>query len=238
MRFCPSCGTERAGVFCGTCGYRFPGDGSSTSFEPNGVVVDVSDPESEVETPSFEPEDEESIADSPLPGSLIINVDGVAQRFSGQGKITIGRADTNDVIIEDKTVSRRHCEISFDEVSGRWQIFDLASANGVQIDGAFVVEAQLSVGATVRLGENEGDVEFTIEFSPPRQTVTQPRPVTRVVKPKANVASLDPVTREVGAIQLLSPVIGLKYGDGFDAATCCANCGQRKRSARCDTCDR
>ena len=238
MKFCPSCGTERAGVFCGACGFRFPEEGLFSVIESDGAFDAGNEPGSEFDSPSIEVVEVQSAAAPALPGTVVVKVDGVVHRFTGQGKITIGRADTNDVVIEDKTVSRRHCEIGFDEANGEWQIFDLASANGVQIDGSFVVEATLSRRNNVRLGENDDDVEFTIEIAQSQQDAPKPKPVSRPLKPQA-VSTLPAVDSQSDVkIQMLAPVVGLKYGDGFDPGKCCANCGQLRRLTECATCDR
>ncbi len=50
--------------------------------------------------------------------------------------ITIGRGDANDIVINEKRVSRAHAEIRYDH--GVFTIHDLVSQNGVYINGARV----------------------------------------------------------------------------------------------------
>lgn len=50
--------------------------------------------------------------------------------------ITIGRGDSNDIVINEKRVSRAHAEIRYDH--GIFTIHDLVSQNGVYINGARV----------------------------------------------------------------------------------------------------
>ncbi len=45
----------------------------------------------------------------------------------------IGRHLTNDVIVNDKRVSRHHAEIRFER--GQFVLYDLGSTNGVGING-------------------------------------------------------------------------------------------------------
>lgn len=239
MKFCPSCGTGRVGVFCGACGYRFPGEDSPVAAASSGSHGERSESQGEVHHPNIEIDEVQQVVSAPLPGSVAIDVDGTVHRFSGQATITIGRADTNDVIIEDKRVSRRHCEISFDEENGEWKIFDLASANGVQISGALVIEARLSPKSVIRLGEVEGNVEFSVEISQPPVGNPKPQAAPEVARPTpSNVSPAPaPAPKESRETKLLDPVNGLKYGDGFDPSQCCANCGQLQSSDRCETCD-
>lgn len=48
--------------------------------------------------------------------------------------INIGRQLTNDIIVEDKRVSRYHAQIKF-QADGQFSIFDLGSTNGITING-------------------------------------------------------------------------------------------------------
>ncbi len=47
--------------------------------------------------------------------------------------INIGRQLTNDIIVEDKRVSRYHAQIKFQD--GQFNIFDLGSTNGITVNG-------------------------------------------------------------------------------------------------------
>jgi pSer/pThr/pTyr-binding forkhead associated (FHA) protein len=64
----------------------------------------------------------------------------------------IGRADYNDVVIPDESVSTTHAKLQRRE--GVWVLVDLDSTNGTFVDGERVQgEAPLAPGATVRFGE-------------------------------------------------------------------------------------
>jgi pSer/pThr/pTyr-binding forkhead associated (FHA) protein len=48
--------------------------------------------------------------------------------------IRIGRHNTNDIIVNERRVSRFHAEIKYEH--GQFMLYDLRSVNGVQINGA------------------------------------------------------------------------------------------------------
>lgn len=48
--------------------------------------------------------------------------------------VNIGRQLTNDIIVEDKRVSRYHAQIKY-QVDGQFTIFDLGSTNGITVNG-------------------------------------------------------------------------------------------------------
>ena len=66
--------------------------------------------------------------------------------------VNIGRADYNDVVFPDESVSTTHAKLQRRE--GVWVLVDLDSTNGTFIDGDQVKgEAPLAPGATVRFGD-------------------------------------------------------------------------------------
>jgi adenylate cyclase len=65
--------------------------------------------------------------------------------------VQIGRSDTNDVVLRDSSVSRRHASL-LTTPDGGWKIQDLDSANGVVINGKFVKEAKLKNNDQIAVG--------------------------------------------------------------------------------------
>src|SRR5215813_7091119 len=49
-------------------------------------------------------------------------------------RVTLGRANTNRVVLKDELCSREHAEVYLAE--GRWQLRDMKSLNGTFINGA------------------------------------------------------------------------------------------------------
>ena len=71
-------------------------------------------------------------------------------------KITVGRDQDNDVVLDDQSVSRRHAEIVRER--GAYKIVDLGSTNGIRIAKVKVPEAPLVDGLEAILGK------FTLRF--------------------------------------------------------------------------
>jgi len=66
--------------------------------------------------------------------------------------VNIGRADYNDLVIPDESISTSHAKLQRRE--GIWTLVDLDSTNGCFVDGERVQgEATLAPGASVRFGD-------------------------------------------------------------------------------------
>ncbi|MCL2104854.1 MAG: sigma 54-interacting transcriptional regulator [Kiritimatiellaeota bacterium] len=65
---------------------------------------------------------------------------------------TIGSGPHNNLVVDDSTVSKRHCEIIVEE-SG-YQIRDLNSTNGTLVQGVRVSSAHLAPGSEIQLGKS------------------------------------------------------------------------------------
>jgi VWFA-related protein len=72
-------------------------------------------------------------------------------------RMTVGNADGNDVILDVRTVSRRHAEIVVRR--GRVEIRDLHSTNGTRLNGVPIEIAPLQPGDKIEIG----DVELVYE---------------------------------------------------------------------------
>ena len=67
--------------------------------------------------------------------------------------IVIGRLSTNDVVLADSNVSRRHAELRRD--GSRWMIVDLGSTNGTMVNGKLAREQTLKEGDRIAFGTSE-----------------------------------------------------------------------------------
>ena len=75
-----------------------------------------------------------------------------------EGLVSIGSHPDNSIVLDDRLVSRFHCRIHARADGSVW-LRDLSSKNGTQVDGAQVLEVELSPGARIKLGAQEMRVE-------------------------------------------------------------------------------
>jgi len=93
----------------------------------------------------------------PQPGDplvLLVRPDGT---LSTAG-ITVGRSQSNDVVLENASVSRFHALIHRNERTKEWTIADAGSRNGTWVDGTKVDREHMTVlkdGSHLKLGEVE-----------------------------------------------------------------------------------
>jgi pSer/pThr/pTyr-binding forkhead associated (FHA) protein len=83
---------------------------------------------------------------------LVLDCDGVdviTHHLIGD-VIRIGRASSNDIVIDDPTVSAEHASLT--KSRSGYRLRDLGSTNGTQINGVFITDAELTDGAEIRFG--------------------------------------------------------------------------------------
>ncbi|EKD51620.1 MAG: hypothetical protein ACD_62C00215G0004 [uncultured bacterium] len=90
---------------------------------------------------------------------IVISKDGNRRKFElGKKKIIrLGKKADNDIVVNDKTVSRYHSEIHFTD-DNSYLVKDINSTNGTTINGMKVKEAYLSQGDLIEIGETK--IEF------------------------------------------------------------------------------
>jgi hypothetical protein len=69
------------------------------------------------------------------------------------GPVTVGRMSTNDVVLSDRNVSRRHAELRRQD--DHWMLVDLGSTNGSLVNGKLAREHRLSDGDRMSFGTTE-----------------------------------------------------------------------------------
>src|SRR5712691_3302150 len=108
---------------------------------------------------AFVPASPRSAAGAALASFLVRSGGLIGQRLSVKTPVVnIGRADYNDLVVPDPSVSTRHAKLQRRE--GVWVLVDLDSTNGTFVDGERVKgEAPLAPGTTVRFG----DVQLVFE---------------------------------------------------------------------------
>ncbi|HEV2670284.1 MAG TPA: FHA domain-containing protein, partial [Gemmatimonadales bacterium] len=92
-------------------------------------------------------------ASAPLANFIVKSGALKGQRLAVKAPVVnIGRADYNDLVLPDESVSTTHAKLQRRE--GVWILVDLDSTNGTFVDGDRVKgETPLAPGATVRFGE-------------------------------------------------------------------------------------
>jgi DNA-binding NtrC family response regulator len=80
---------------------------------------------------------------------------------SSADSCSVGSHPSNDLVIDEPTVSRFHCEIQVDARGTR--VRDLDSKNGTLLDGTKVIEGFLRGGSLLRLGRSTLRFELALE---------------------------------------------------------------------------
>ena len=77
--------------------------------------------------------------------------------------LLVGRHTEADIRLPLPDVSRRHCRLLFSE--GCWQVIDLNSLNGIQVNGEQVLQAPLEQGDLLRIGSFTFAIDLTGKVS-------------------------------------------------------------------------
>src|SRR6218665_3511231 len=75
--------------------------------------------------------------------------------------VRLGRGSDNDIVIDSGSVSTNHAEMR--RVYGGYELQDIASTNGLKLDGTRQQVVSLYHGATVQLGDVAFDFSLTEE---------------------------------------------------------------------------
>jgi hypothetical protein len=112
-------------------------------------------------------------------GTLRLHRHGAPPLEVTQDRVLVGRDPSCDMVIDDKSVSRRHAY--FERRGPGWAVVDQGSANGTFVNGAQVMDAELQDGQELRLGmvplrvEMESAMSGTVLMGGPAQgTVLMP----------------------------------------------------------------
>jgi ABC-type multidrug transport system ATPase subunit len=128
---------------------------------------------------------------------LELEIDGEAIRaLLAPGEVlVVGRDPSCQVVVRDRSVSRRHAEIS--RVDDAWVVRDLDSRNGIHLDGRRTGTITVSDGSEIRIGSpHDGPVlRFGVTPAPPPAAGPAPAPpAPRAARPAAGrpeIASFD-----------------------------------------------
>lgn len=85
---------------------------------------------------------------------VLLNPNGPEQEFElAKIQVSLGRANTNDIILDDVRVSRNHARLECEPKGVT--IVDLSSSNGTRVNGSIIERATLIPGDTISLGSQQ-----------------------------------------------------------------------------------
>ncbi|OGO41367.1 MAG: hypothetical protein A2W36_01190 [Chloroflexi bacterium RBG_16_58_14] len=85
---------------------------------------------------------------------VLLNPNGPEQEFNlAKTSISLGRAHTNDIILNDERVSRNHARLEYS--SQAITLVDLGSSNGTRLNASIIKRATLKPGDTISLGSQQ-----------------------------------------------------------------------------------
>jgi len=125
--------------------------------------------------------------------------DGQAQEYRfHEDPIHLGRGENNQVVLADRTVSKRHAVI-FSTDDGAWMVEDLDSANKTFLNGKAIHRARITTGDAIKISDFAIDIAM-VDVEPDEKlnqaedtlqleaTLSTPRNETVVRKPDAGHA--------------------------------------------------
>lgn len=89
-----------------------------------------------------------------IQASLTLTIKGEDEEeifFISKLVTTIGRIESNDIVIPDPSISRHHAQIRL--TNGQFSLHDLDSTNGTFLNGKRITEAPLKDGAQIAMGK-------------------------------------------------------------------------------------
>src|SRR5580698_438813 len=84
-------------------------------------------------------------------------------------RVSVGRENGNDVLVDDPRISARHAEITRDG-AGVFEVRDLSSKLGTFVNGEKISRRFLSPGDKVEFGPLKSVFDFADPISPPTTT--------------------------------------------------------------------
>ncbi|MCS7056959.1 MAG: FHA domain-containing protein [Thermoflexales bacterium] len=109
----------------------------------------------------------------PLPRRPFLIVDGQRQINLTSTLVRVGRAHDNDVVMDDRRVSRHHLELRWQSDAERFLAVDLNSSGGTRLNGYPIKQCTLEAGDVLSLGGVEiiyGE-EFALQSTAPMSPV-------------------------------------------------------------------
>ena len=86
-----------------------------------------------------------------LPQQAYLIVDGQQPKMLNTPIVSIGRHSSNDIVIQEPQVSRKHLQLRAEK--GSYLLFDLSSTGGTLINNKIVSSAKLKPGDVIKIGK-------------------------------------------------------------------------------------
>lgn len=110
-----------------------------------------------VDRPTLRLHDHDDLPADFVPLRLVLQPSGAVLEAT-RPDMVIGRHTDADIRLPLPDVSRRHCRLVFNV---GWQVIDLNSLNGIQVNGEQVLQAPLDQGDTLRVGSFTFAIDMT-----------------------------------------------------------------------------
>lgn len=98
-----------------------------------------------------------------LPRKPFLIIDGRRHIHLNSALVRIGRAHDNDVIVDDRRVSRKHIELRWQDALSKFLAVDMGSTGGTALNGYAIQQCTLEAGDVLSLGGFE--IIYGEEFS-------------------------------------------------------------------------
>jgi ABC transport system ATP-binding/permease protein len=201
MAFCSSCGKSinQQSQFCRYCGARrFPQPGTAGS--PG--------------TPPVKPINRPQTVMLKSPSLIVHLPTQMPLEYPLTGEITIGRDDSNRVVLPLSTISRYHAKI-FPHNAG-FAIMDLGSSNGTYLQGSRIPPQKpmpISDNSIIRIGDNLGNsITMTVKMS--AESSGAPLKIVSLGKAELANASCLTIGRDPQSnIHLNSPLVSWNHAE-------------------------
>jgi pSer/pThr/pTyr-binding forkhead associated (FHA) protein len=124
-------------------------------------------------------------------------------------RLVVGRTPDCDVAIPLGTVSSKHCLLEVRD--GVWHVRDLASRNGIRIDGVRCEEGRLDPGSVLWIATNRYQVEYVVKGATAAAVTPKPAPrlpESQTTQVETPVAAPPPGRRlPVGRVAVLGELV-------------------------------
>src|SRR5580704_15756339 len=111
------------------------GEVTPETFEYPVLLWETGERSSDGDIESIPTQSGAGIPTGPRPGNPLVLPLKLEATQSKVGGLSIGRSESNDVVVDNDSVSRFHALIHFDSRRNVWHITDAGSRNGTKVDG-------------------------------------------------------------------------------------------------------